>query len=239
MRPPETFAGFTRRLIAIPQSGDRSAPHPSLPDRNARNSPARWTAGHTCRPAKVRFIRLRQRLGEILDAARPQEGEYRPRSITAAGIQGQNDHGNTQELGGWTREWVARGQKGQGRVGNQPTGMRVARSRPHPRRAVEAGPHSLARSARGEPPTGANVPGRSPAAAGHMAADWKHLLSTRARHEDRHRRRGGTPDLNGGYRVAPPWRRTAPPTDAGPGTGQRQNHGPVDEAGPRSQGWGQ
>jgi len=47
------------------------------------NSAACRAAGRTRRPAKVRFIRLRQHPREILDAARPQEGEYRPRSIKA------------------------------------------------------------------------------------------------------------------------------------------------------------
>ena len=54
-------AGFTRRLIAISQPGDRSAP--SLLDRNVRNLAVRRAPGHTRQPAKVRFIRLRQRLG--------------------------------------------------------------------------------------------------------------------------------------------------------------------------------
>ena len=110
LRSMETFAGFTRRLVAIPQPGD------SLLDPNARNSVARWGAGRTdvvrpaqtparpCRPAKVRFIPLLQRPGEILDAFRPQEGENRPRSIMAPGIRGQNERGNTQTLAGCTRE---------------------------------------------------------------------------------------------------------------------------------------
>ena len=97
---------------------------PGLLDRNARNSAAHRPAGRTCRPTKVRFIRLWQRLGEILDAVRPQEGEYRPRSITTRGICGQDEHGNTQMLAGWTREWATRGQKGRGCVGSQPEGGR-------------------------------------------------------------------------------------------------------------------
>ena len=97
-------------------------PTPNLLCRNARNSAARGVARRTCQPAKVRFIRLRQRPGGILDAFRPQEGEYRPRSITVPGIWGQNERGDTQTLGGWTREWVTRGRKGRGCVGNQLAG---------------------------------------------------------------------------------------------------------------------
>ena len=138
------FAGFTRRLIAIPRSGDRSAP--SLLDRNARNPTACWTAGRTYWPAKVRFIRLRQRPGEILDAIRPQEGEHRPRSITAGGICGQNERRNTQKLRGWTRESVTRGQKGRGCVGSQLAG----RSGREAKRAAAPG---LGGSCGAQPPT--------------------------------------------------------------------------------------
>ena len=67
-------------------------PAPAVQSRPYQaNSAPRRAAGHTRRPTKVRFIRLWQRPGEILDADRPQGGEHRPRSIMAPGIWGQTN----------------------------------------------------------------------------------------------------------------------------------------------------
>ena len=97
---PAPFARLGQWLTAI---GDRSQPRPAISRTEMPETRQHWAAGQK----KVRFIRLRQRPGEILDAGRPQEGEYRPRSIFARGIWGQNERGNTQMLGGWTRDYGA------------------------------------------------------------------------------------------------------------------------------------
>ena len=108
----ETFAGFTRRLIAIPQSGDRSAP--SLLDRNARNLAGRWVARRAWRSAKVRFARLQQRRDRSWTRSAPRRANIDQDLSRRPEIWGQNARGTTQTLEGWTCEWVSRGQKGRG-----------------------------------------------------------------------------------------------------------------------------